>query len=563
MGVGNAYLCWAIALYLDYSDVEQLATDSLTDHSNDKKIDFIRLDLDSKKIVFAQGVYYQKTFDTAGSNKASDLNTASAWLVSGDLEDVPDKLKAIIIDCRKAINNGDIEQIDILFVHNRSEAKNAFKEIETVANHLKKSLPSELNINTLARELGIETLERLYSTQESSIIVQESIECPAKIQFMEEGPNWKSAILSVSGAWLRDLFQRHSDDLFSANYRGFLGITQRRKINTGIRQSAETDSKNFWVYNNGITILTREFKEKADTDITILDGISILNGDQTTGSIGSVESKYNLDKVKVLCRVIQCLDSNTIGQIVKYNNTQNEITTWDLYSNSAEQKRIAKEFKDFKHEYSLKRGFSASSTLGIEQVIQPLLAFSGDFQSASRGKNSLFESRNFYDQAFKAKKARHILFVHTLSKAIDAKKFDLKEKENSNNLLTLEEQELNLFRNLRFKNFLIAVIAKSLESILKEKTDLGQIAFTPNAATATNKSIDDLIALWLPAVNIVLDFVTTLITTNNKDLSEILSEDGVLDNIANSVRAYIHTFQALNPISPVQESFKNSVSPKG
>lgn len=53
----KAYLVWSMALYLDCPDAEQLATECLTDDGNDKKIDFIRLDWDSKRIVFAQGYY--------------------------------------------------------------------------------------------------------------------------------------------------------------------------------------------------------------------------------------------------------------------------------------------------------------------------------------------------------------------------------------------------------------------------------------------------------------------------------------------------------------------------
>lgn len=560
-GEGNGYLAWAMALYLDCPDAEQLAIDSLTDDGNDKKIDFIQLDWDLKRIVFAQGYYSSRKVDSAPANKASDLNTASAWLMTGDLNEVPNKLKEIIVDCRKAVENGEIEQIDLLYVHNLPESLNVSKELSTVVTYLERSLPSGSNIKVFTRELGTEALERLYSAQESSIAVEDRVECPTKVQFTEDGPTWKSAILSVPGTWLRDIFTKYGDDLFSANYRGFLGITKRRKINTGIRQSAEVDPSNFWVYNNGITILTLEFESGKRSETTTLQGISIINGAQTTGSIGSVDiTKHDLKGVKVLCRVIQCSNSETINQIVKFNNTQNEITTWDQYSNSPEQKRIAEEFKNFGHNYSLKRGFSSSSIqLGIEQVIQPLLAFSGDAQSASRGKNSLFERRSSYDQAFKDKKARHILFVHALSKAIDARKLELKEKLNNNALVSFDEKQNLLFRNLRFKTFLIAIIGRCLESVLGEKVDPEQVSFTPDAAEASNKSINDLIAVWLPVVTTVLAYVTGSI---DKDLSEILSEENALGSISNKVSTAIYANQATNP-NPVLVSFKDSVSPRG
>jgi hypothetical protein len=535
-GEGNAYLAWAMALYLDYPDAEQLAIDSITDEGNDKKIDFIKLDWDLKRIVFSQGYYSSRKVDSAPANKASDLNTAAAWLMAGDLNEVPDKLKGIINDCRIALENGDIEQIDLLYVHNLPESVNVSKELKTVASYLETSIATDLNVKISTRELGSEGLERLYSAQESSI-------------------------LSVPGTWLRDIFNKYGDDLFSANYRGFLGITKRRKINTGIRHSAETDPNNFWVYNNGITILTRGFDENRRNSTTSLQGISVINGAQTSGSIGSVDTtKYDLKNVNVLCRIIQCSDSDTINQIVKFNNTQNEITTWDQYSNSADQKRIAQEFSDFGHQYSLKRGFSSSSIqLGIEQVIQPLLAFSGDAQSASRGKNSLFERPSSYKQAFENKKARHILLVHTLSKAIDARKLELKEKQENSTLISFEEKQLLLFRNLRFKTFLIAIIGKCLEPILGEKVDLGQISFSTNAARSSNKSINDLIAIWLPVVTTVLAYVTGAI---GEDLSNALDGEHALSEIASKVSTAIYVNQETSP-NMALTNFRAFVSAQG
>ena len=108
----SAYLCWVMALYLDRNDVFGLATDDLTDGKNDKKIDFVDLDIGNGKITLAQGYYSMKDRDEAPANKASDMNTAIAWLVSGDISEIPDYMKGIINECREAINNNEISIID-------------------------------------------------------------------------------------------------------------------------------------------------------------------------------------------------------------------------------------------------------------------------------------------------------------------------------------------------------------------------------------------------------------------------------------------------------------------
>ena len=380
-GMSHAHLLWVMGLYLDYSNIDELASECLTDTHDDKKIDFIKLDIDNKKIVFAQGYYSDKKVDSAPANKASDLNTASAWLLSGNLSDIPSHLKDIINNCRTAISSGDVEQIDLLYVHNLPESVTVAKELKTVADHFSKSLPK--NVVVAFRELGIKETEDLYTEQSSQILIKEEIDCPAELKFEESGPDWNSGVLSIPGNWLRDQFLKYGDKLFSANYRGFLGVTKRKKINTGIKNTAEKKPENFWAFNNGITILTNSYSLNKNKS-TKLSGISIINGAQTTGYIGSLEAIADLSKVKVLARVIRCTNSDTIADIIKYNNTQNKITTWDRFSNDSIQKTIQEEFKRFGYSYSLKRGFSDNlAEIGIENVAQPLVAILGNYGEAN------------------------------------------------------------------------------------------------------------------------------------------------------------------------------------
>ena len=463
LGESNAHLVWAVALYLEEPDVEALASEGITDGPNDKKIDFIYFDKDGKRLIFAQGYFATTAKNLAPANKASDLNTAAAWLVSGDISQVPNQLKSAFEDFREAIEEGEVDTIDLLFVHNLPESVNVTRELQTAAQHLRKALGEPETLTVTSRELGSSIIEHLFATQESQIEVKDEIDFPVPVAFTELGPNWQASVASVPGLWLHKLYSTYSDRLFSANYRGFLGITRRRRINTGIRQSAETKPKDFWVFNNGITLLTLGIKEAKGA--IRLTGISIINGAQTTGSIGSTDlTKNDIKDVKVLCRVIQSSDAQTINDIVKFNNTQNEITTWDQYSNDPEQNRIAGEFEAMGYTYSRKRGFrTEEGEIGIEEVMQPLLAFHGRYQDANRGKGQIFDRKPLYTNAFEGKKARHVLFVYSLARAIDDRRLALKAKSIEGKIISLEEEQLALLRNLRFKSFLMAVTAAVLE----------------------------------------------------------------------------------------------------
>src|SRR5262249_7608556 len=157
---------------------------------------------------------------------------------SGDLSTVPVTLRPVVEDCRSAIEEGEVATIELLYVHNLPESVNVNRELQTAAAFVQKAL-ADAPIRVSSRELGASKIEHLFAGQESHIAVKEEISCPAKVAFVEKGAKWEASIMSVPGIWLHGLFAKHADALFSANYRGFLGISRRRRINTGIRQSAE------------------------------------------------------------------------------------------------------------------------------------------------------------------------------------------------------------------------------------------------------------------------------------------------------------------------------------
>ena len=559
-GINKAYIVWVMGLYLDASDLNELADEALTDVGDDKKIDFIKIDEDNKRIVFVQGYYSEKKADEAPANKASDLNTAAAWLISGNVDEIPSPLKEIISNCREALENDEIEQIELLYVHNRPESVNVAKELKTVQEHLVKVLNTEA-ISVSFKELGLTETETLFQEQSSQIVINEKVFCPAEIKFEENADGWSSAILSVPGNWLRDQYIKYQDKLFSANYRGFLGVSKRKRINAGIKNTAEKKSENFWAYNNGITILTHDF-ERAKTGGTQLTGISIINGAQTTGSIGSLDSSNatNLDKVKVLTRIIKCTDRATVDEIVKYNNTQNKITTWDKFSNDSKQLTISKEFADLGHNYSLKRGFSnKDSEIGIENSIQPLIAFVGNYNDANRGKNSLFETDKAYKNAFEDIKARHILFVYAINKSIDNLRYNLKSKKNSGMQLTeAEENQLNLFSNLRFKFFLIAAIGSCMETLMGQKVNLKSIAFNPHAANKNNNSINDLVVAVQPTTELVLKFVSAFL--KDKNFSEYIRGDNALNEVAAYISSMLDGIKIIDGMKEKIDDFAKLIS---
>ncbi|UGW99556.1 AIPR family protein [Pseudomonas aeruginosa] len=534
-GDGKAHLIWVMSMYLDEPNAEQLGVDCLTDQPNDKKLDFVYLNPDERRLVFAQGYYTQKVGGTAPANKASDLNTAAAWLMSGDLDKVPEDIADVIRECRAALDQGEVDQIELVYVHNLTESKMVLDELETVRAHLQKGLGG-IEIVIAVKEIGLEECERLFVARESGILVKDELNIPSPIIFEETGPNWRAALVSLPASWLYEQFHEYKQPLFSANYRGFLGVSKRRKINSQIKQTAESSPEDFWVFNNGITLLTLDYE--ARDGHTAITGCSIINGAQTTGSISQIDvKKHDLSNVRVLARVVACGHQETVRNIVRFNNTQNEITTWDQYSNTGTQKRIADEFTQLGHGYSLKRGFGQSITgLGIEVVAQPLLAFGGALEDAVRGKNTIFDRKAAYNRAFEGKSARHILFVYSLALAIDELRANLKQLNREGKITKGREKQLRIARSVRFKYFFMAVISAMLEELLERPVDVEHVSFTKEASLSKNFTVEQLANKWLPLVTDIFTMMATQITA---DPMEVLTQSDLVPQLAERIAAMV------------------------
>ena len=95
----NALMLYTLEMKYDIQDITSVASEALTDGGDDKKCDLIYIDTSSGIAIIAQA--YNKAApqegDLAPGNKASDLNTAAAWVFSEDLQIVPEKIREQVL----------------------------------------------------------------------------------------------------------------------------------------------------------------------------------------------------------------------------------------------------------------------------------------------------------------------------------------------------------------------------------------------------------------------------------------------------------------------------------
>ncbi|MDX8520364.1 hypothetical protein [Mesorhizobium dulcispinae] len=130
----------ALQLKFRLEDMQSVAAESITGGGDDKKCDILYVDKELQIGLIAQCYYSKSKKTSAPANKASDLNTAVSWILTRDLNHLPDSLKGRADEFRSAITSGEIKQIYIWYVHNLPSSKNVANELKTVENTAKLAL---------------------------------------------------------------------------------------------------------------------------------------------------------------------------------------------------------------------------------------------------------------------------------------------------------------------------------------------------------------------------------------------------------------------------------------
>ena len=396
----NALLLFAVGLYLRVEDLASFATESLTDSPNDKKADIIYINEAEGIACIAQGT---TTADwgkaEAPANKASDLNTAAAWLLRQPIDEVPEKIRGQAKLLRDGLSQGTITKLIFAYTHNAFESPNVERELQAT-RELLLGLEITQQCDVEVVELGLRAIEALHLTSLGSIQVTDEFQFPAAQYIRESGDGWEAFVISINGATLFDLYEAHRSALFSANLRDFLGARRAtRNVNNNIRTTAESEPGVFYIFNNGITIVCN----KADYNRETLNiyGISVVNGAQTTGAMHAA-GRQHASNASVVARVIVVEDHTMIPRIVAANNTQNAIVAWDRRSNDAVQIRLGQELSAKGIEYVHRRDSARKPAKSIfaDQVGQMLCAFGGNLQTAIRAKAEIFEIDKAYNDVF-------------------------------------------------------------------------------------------------------------------------------------------------------------------
>lgn len=529
----ESLLLYALELRYDIEDIHTIAAESITDGSDDKKMDMVFIDEENGRVIIAQS-YMSKdtTKDAAKENKAGDLNTAASWLFAMSEDDLPDQVKSHVLEVRRLLKEEEISEILFWYCHNLPESENvrrALKSVEQTSVALLESHFPNADVSISAIEVGANSIEEYYLSKTTPILVSDTFEVDILGGYEINAPKWQAFVTTVDAKWLYDLYSKYNTQLFSANIRDYLGSRRTDKnINYGIKNTVGSEADQFWVYNNGITALVNSFDTTNKNKLKI-SGLSIVNGAQTTGAIGT-EDKHPKN-VNIPIRFIKCEDQNTVLSIIKFNNSQNSLQASDFRSNDPVQTRLMKEFSNnTDYEYAIRRGGKddiirrPANFLSSIVVAQALAALLEKPRMSYHQKNKIWEIDKYYNLVFSDNSNfGNVLFSYSLLKTIEKVKKDLMSKSSKKELKKVEEEHLDYLRQRGSIFLFMSAISASLETILDRKI--------PNKLHLKFENISDvdlLINIWKPIVGSTLPYTGQLIESLNDG---IRSDDKVKEVI--------------------------------
>ena len=554
---GSAGLAlFAMALKFGYDDLEAIGADAVVDGPDDMSCDVVYIDRDQRLAVVAQSYRAEVPKNAAPASKAATLRQAISYLVEVDLATVPERIRSSAGALRSAIGDGDIEQIYIWFVHNCPGSINVANEIAAVqqtAHAIISKQFSESKIAIFTEEIASEDLEKLYTDTNTPILVNEIVEFTTRPGFSFDEGDWKCFVVPLQLKVLRALYKKHKTNLFSANVRDFLGVKSGdSNINYQMQRSLKDKPRNFFVYNNGLTILTHniEITSAEAGDVTIkAHGLSIVNGAQTTGTIGTSADEAP-DEAYVLARFISTGSEDLIGDVVRYNNSQNAVTASDFRSTDPTQRRLVEEMKaipDAEYDGGRRGGVSAAikrrpKLLPSYSVGQALAALHGDPTVAYNEKSAIWSRDALYSRYFNDNlTAQHIVFSYGLLKAVENEKNALRAKEygNPDSLTKADKDKLLFYRKRGSVVLLCGAIGECLETIANRV-----IVNRSDLKFGIKISPDEAAAIWAPTV----EALSSLHTYLDKAFSDGLKNQ---ERVRDTVRAFSQLVAGLQgPYAP-------------
>lgn len=338
-------------------DVPQ-ASIHITDDYHDMGIDAIYLDESQKKLFVIQSKWREKGTGGISQEEISTFAQGIERILAEDLEGANAKIMAKQTDVDKVLTKMDY-QIHAIFIHTGDQKISPYAE-RPISDLLKRT-NDDVSTILLFDEINFKDVYNFLANGQDQAGID--IDDVILSNWGKIETPFVSYYGTISATMIGEWYKEFGNKLFAKNIRFYKGNTD---VNEGMKKVLMNEPDKFYYYNNGIKLLCKSIKRKAKdsttntTGLFALEGVSLVNGAQTTGTIGSLymEKPDQISKAMVMIQIIDLsnVDTETSTQITRLSNTQNRIENKDFAALDPEQERIRMELMFSHYAYLYKSG---------------------------------------------------------------------------------------------------------------------------------------------------------------------------------------------------------------
>lgn len=385
VGIGNDetakkrnFLSKAIAAFILHEDAAASideAIDASIDGGLDHGIDSVFVD-NNHIIWLIQSKYIDTGFGEPELGDVSKFRDGVIDLLEGRLERFNECLKEKTSQIKDALNSG-ICKVKVILAYSGTaisdDRRNIFMDIERAFND---SSPDFIRCHAY----GLNTLHEIHLNSSTTSLIDEDIEL---MNFGHTQSPYKAFYGQMNAEKLVVLWNTHQHFLVEKNIRRFKGETA---VNQSLYKTLEDNPEHFFYFNNGITFLCNSIDEIYPRDSNRqkgrfkVKGLSIINGAQTVGVIGSKPIEYYQQHPTLVFTTFLCLGGtpdNFSTEVTQARNRQNAVDLEDFVSLDDNQIRLKNTLSMAGITYLIKSGNdeppSSETCFSIKELV-PLLA---------------------------------------------------------------------------------------------------------------------------------------------------------------------------------------------
>jgi hypothetical protein len=397
------FLIWFLVNYFRIE--EELAVDLVCDHKNDKGIDGIYVDKQSKEVILLQSKFRKKFNKGDGDGDLRKLVGSGEWFSQDNIDKLEQsraskELKSLVTDLKvfDLLNQGFT--LKMLFVTSGYFDNSALDYIKVTDEKVE-----YWDNNKLFDNFTYNGTEDLVNEDFTLVATDKIIEN----NYTSENSAYTLAIKASDLLKMSGIVDR---SLFSKNVRYGLGKTN---VNRSISKTIKDKSKHnkFILFHNGITVVCHKAEIEESNKLKITN-YSVVNGCQSTLTLFE-NRNFITDNLQIMVKVVATGENTKLSdEITYFANNQNPINPSDLRSREKFQLDLQQQFEDeYKGliHYKIKRGETINDgAVVIENSFAAQLIHSFVLESPfnSHLKTATFSKQ--YDKIFTRHTDIHLIY---------------------------------------------------------------------------------------------------------------------------------------------------------